>query len=144
MALFENARAFCADVLRTIEQKNSDYAAPGATRNEYFNFDAVALLEDRSAQEVIAGEIAKKAVRLCNLTKKANAVLDEPRADTLRDIIGYALILQSLDTDEAAEAELRAALAAETEGAVPPPEANTERAGDPATPSPLKRFFGIR
>lgn len=105
MALFKNSENFFAGVLRTMAVKNADYAAPDETQNEYFNFDVTGLIHGLTPQQVISTEITKKAIRLANLLKTQRTAVGEPVEDTLRDIVGYAAILQSLLEDEAAKAQ---------------------------------------
>jgi hypothetical protein len=138
MGLQKNIATFFRMVEATVAAKNSDYAAPETTGNEYHNFDLAAAMRGTTPQEEISGEINKKAVRLANLVKPGAIAKNESRLDTLRDIAGYAAILASLDVDEAAARQPSAQLTLNLEDVN-----NTTETSTGGRLSALARKFGL-
>lgn len=105
----ERAVPFLTKLLSIMDAKNADYAAPELTGNPFHNFDVVALMHGSTSQIVLSEEIAKKSIRIANLVRAGLAqVPNESLTDSLRDLIGYALILNALLEHEAEQASLAA------------------------------------
>lgn len=80
-----NFKEIALEVAGIVERKNSDYGNSfEKTINEYGNTAYYLRLED-------------KLSRLKSLDKKDRKVLDESKIDTLKDIIGYTLLMLDME-----------------------------------------------
>lgn len=80
-----NFKEIALEVADIVERKNSDYGNSfEKTINEYKNTAYYLRIED-------------KLSRLKSLDKKDRKVLDESKIDTLKDIIGYTLLMLDME-----------------------------------------------
>lgn len=80
-----NFKEIALEVADIVERKNSDYGNSfEKTINEYGNTAYYLRIED-------------KLSRLKSLDKKDRKVLDESKIDTLKDIIGYTLLMLDME-----------------------------------------------
>lgn len=80
-----NFKEIALEVADMVERKNSDYGNSfEKTINEYGNTAYYLRIED-------------KLSRLKSLDKKDRKVLDESKIDTLKDIIGYTLLMLDME-----------------------------------------------
>ena len=80
-----NFKEIALEVAGIVERKNSDYGNSfEKTINEYGNTAYYLRIED-------------KLSRLKSLDKKDRKVLDESKIDTLKDIIGYTLLMLDME-----------------------------------------------
>lgn len=80
-----NFKEIALEVADIVERKNSDYGNSfEKTINEYKNTAYYIRIED-------------KLSRLKSLDKKDRKVLDESKIDTLKDIIGYTLLMLDME-----------------------------------------------
>lgn len=80
-----NFKEIALEVADIVERKNSDYGNSfEKTINEYKNAAYYIRIED-------------KLSRLKSLDKKDRKVLDESKIDTLKDIIGYTLLMLDME-----------------------------------------------
>lgn len=83
--LSSNFKEIALEVADIVERKNSDYGNSfEKTINEYGNTAYYLRIED-------------KLSRLKSLDKKDRKVLDESKIDTLKDIIGYTLLMLDME-----------------------------------------------
>ena len=83
--LGSNFKEIALEVADIVERKNSDYGNSfEKTINEYGNTAYYLRIED-------------KLSRLKSLDKKDRKVLDESKIDTLKDIIGYTLLMLDME-----------------------------------------------
>lgn len=82
-------------ILKTIKEKNNDYAGQGAEADPFFNFKFGAAFSGVSPVQSVMVRIGDKLSRIHNLLGDTEqAVLDESVEDTIDDAIAYFGLLK--------------------------------------------------
>ena len=88
--ILETLQKIFRELEDTLKRKNADYTGG---KSEFFNFEKSADVANVSVGKSIIVRMMDKMTRMSSLLEREAQVKDEKIEDTIKDLIGYAIIL---------------------------------------------------